>query len=141
MRKGGIGIPAADPEIFKKEGALCRSPWLVDEENSRFQMVFKGQINVRNYFLTNYFLVHWRIFKLCPFLHIIKAWWWNIIKFLNFTNAFRGDTQDFEDARLILTSPACKWLEKSRWLQKIGRAPKSASDFTLGKYCKLVLCQ
>ena len=56
------------------------------------------------------------IFKLCPFLHIIKALWWNLIKFLNFANAFRGDTQDFLDALLILTLPA------SKWLQKIGRA-------------------
>ena len=61
------------------------------------------------------------IFKLCPFLHIIKAWWWNLIKFLNFTNAFRGDTQDFEDARLILTSPACKWLQKSNTAWKVSR--------------------
>ena len=39
LRKGGIDIPGTDPEIFKKEGALCRPPFLVDEENSRFQMV------------------------------------------------------------------------------------------------------
>ena len=55
-------------------------------------------------------------FKLCPFLHIIKALWWNLIKFLNFANTFRGDTQDFLDTMLILTLPP------SKWLQKIGRA-------------------
>ena len=78
----------------------------------------------------------------CPFLYLVKAWWWNLITLLNFTKAFRGDIQDFEDARLILMSTACKWL------QKVGRsrnprAPssKSTSDFTLGKYSKLLLCQ
>ena len=78
----------------------------------------------------------------CPFSHLVKAWWWNLITFLNFTKAFRGYTQDFKVARLILTLPACKWL------QKVGRScatrsplSKSASDLTLGKYSKLLLCQ
>ena len=40
------------------EGAICRPPWLADEENFRFQMVSKGQNNVRNYkFLAKYFSV------------------------------------------------------------------------------------
>ena len=29
----------ADPEILKRGSALCRPPWLDDEENFRFQMV------------------------------------------------------------------------------------------------------
>ena len=29
----------ADPEILKREGALCRSPWLAGKENFRFQIV------------------------------------------------------------------------------------------------------
>ena len=29
----------ADAEILKRIGALCRSPWLADEENITFQMV------------------------------------------------------------------------------------------------------
>ena len=32
-------LTGADPEILKKGGALCRPPWLADEENFRFQMV------------------------------------------------------------------------------------------------------
>ena len=64
------------------------------------------------------------IFKLCPFLHIIKAWWWNLFKFLDFWKAFRGDTPDFENARLI---HACKWLQKIRPL------PKSAFDFWISR--------
>ena len=33
------GVPAeADPEILKREGALCRPPWLADEENFRFHV-------------------------------------------------------------------------------------------------------
>ena len=29
----------ADPEILERGGALCQSPWLVGEENVRFQMI------------------------------------------------------------------------------------------------------
>ena len=32
-------MAGADPEILKRGGALCRSPWLANEENFRFQMV------------------------------------------------------------------------------------------------------
>ena len=32
-------LTEADPEILKRGGALCRPPWLADEENFRFQMV------------------------------------------------------------------------------------------------------
>ena len=28
------------------------------------------------------------IFKFSPFLHLIKAWWWNFISFSRYTNAF-----------------------------------------------------
>ena len=28
-----------DPEILKRDGALCRSSWLADEENFRVKMV------------------------------------------------------------------------------------------------------
>ena len=38
----------ADPEILKRGGALCRPPWLADEEIVRFQMVYKGQNNFRS---------------------------------------------------------------------------------------------
>ena len=52
-----------DPEILKswgggggeeegwggcEGGAVCRPPWLADEENFSFQMIQKGQNNVRN---------------------------------------------------------------------------------------------
>ena len=38
---GGLDLPkkTQDPEILKKGGALCRPPWLADEENFRFQIV------------------------------------------------------------------------------------------------------
>ena len=29
----------ADPEILKREGPVCRPPWLADKENCRFQIV------------------------------------------------------------------------------------------------------
>ena len=32
-------LTGADPEILKRGGALCRPPWLADEDNFRFQMV------------------------------------------------------------------------------------------------------
>ena len=32
-------LAGADPEIFKRGGALCQSPWLTDVETFRFQMV------------------------------------------------------------------------------------------------------
>ena len=53
--------PGTDPEIlgrsvFLKGDALCWPPLLEEEENVRFQMVQKGQNNVRNYkFLAKYF--------------------------------------------------------------------------------------
>ena len=31
-------MPGTNPEILKKEDALCRPQWLGDEENFRFQM-------------------------------------------------------------------------------------------------------
>ena len=31
--------PGADQEILIRDGALCRLPWLADEENFSFQMV------------------------------------------------------------------------------------------------------
>ena len=119
FKKESIGIPGADPEIFKREGgegggralSVGYHGWPT-KKILGLRWSKKGKNDVRNYFLTNYFLTHWRIFKLCPFLHNIKAWWWNIIKLLNFTNTFKGDTQDVEDARLIVTSAACKWLQK-----------------------------
>ena len=50
---------------MKKGGALCRLPWLVDEENFRFQIVQKRQNNVRNYkLLTKYFYQHFQIFSI-----------------------------------------------------------------------------
>ena len=37
-----VGWTKVDPEILKwEEGTLCQPPWLVDEENFRFQMVYK----------------------------------------------------------------------------------------------------
>ena len=85
LKKEGIGIPTAAREILKKGGALCRLPWLAYEENSRFQV----KITLETTF--------WRITS------------WHID---NSTKAFRCDAQDFEDARLILTSAACKWFQK-----------------------------
>ena len=50
---------------MKKDGALCRLPWLVDKENFRFQIVQKRQNNVRNYkLLTKYFYQHFQIFSI-----------------------------------------------------------------------------
>ena len=55
----------ADPEIFKRGDALCRSPLLAGRENFRFQMTQKGQNNVRNYkFLANYFYQYFQIFPI-----------------------------------------------------------------------------
>ena len=43
-------ISGEGPEILKWErGGLCRRTWLADKENFRFQMVWEGQNNVRNY--------------------------------------------------------------------------------------------
>ena len=57
-------VTRRDPDILNKLGALCRPPWLADEENFRVQMVLKGQNNVRNYkFLANYFFQYFQIFK------------------------------------------------------------------------------
>ena len=58
---------------------------LADKEKCRFQMVYKGQNNVRNYkFLAN---ISVSIFKFSPFLYTMKAWRWNRINFLKFANA------------------------------------------------------
>ena len=43
------GVSGADPKILKRGGALSWSLWLAEEENFRFQMVYKGQNNVTNY--------------------------------------------------------------------------------------------
>ena len=56
--------------------------------------------------------------------------------------SFRGDTRwYFQDARMILTSTACKWLQKRKWLQKIGeggRLPLKFSKLRFSKSKKLV---
>ena len=75
----------ADPEILKSGGALYRPPWFADEENIRFQMVGKGQNNVRNYkFLSKYFYQH---FQFSSFLYTLKVCQWNIINFSKFAYA------------------------------------------------------
>ena len=53
-----------DPEILKR-GALCRPPWLVAEENFRFQIVCKGQNNFGEMFLSLFlnflhFYIQWK---------------------------------------------------------------------------------
>ena len=49
-------MTGADAEILKGCGALCWPPSLGDIENFRFEMIYKGQNNVRNYkFLAKYF--------------------------------------------------------------------------------------
>ena len=54
----------ADPEILKRGGVLCRPPWLADEENTRSQMVHRGQNKVRNYkCLAKYFYQCFQIFS------------------------------------------------------------------------------
>ena len=56
-------LSGADPEILERGGALYRPTWLMYEENFRFQMVWKGQNNVRNYkFSAKYFYQHFQIF-------------------------------------------------------------------------------
>ena len=68
------------------EGALCRSPWLVDGESIRFQVVLKRQNKVRNEnFWRN---VSINIFKLSSILDKINAWWWNLFNLLDFTKRF-----------------------------------------------------
>ena len=48
---------------FEKRGAVCRPPWLSDEENFRFQIVLKGQNNVTNYnFLVKHYFPYFQIF-------------------------------------------------------------------------------
>ena len=55
----------ADPEILKRDGALCWPPWLADKENFRFQMVWKDQNNLTNYnFLAKYFHQHFQILSI-----------------------------------------------------------------------------
>ena len=39
-------MSGANPEILKKGGALCRLPWLADEENFRFRSSKKAKITV-----------------------------------------------------------------------------------------------
>ena len=54
----------ADPDILKRGGALCWSPWLAEEKKTRFQMVWKGQNSGRNYkLLAKYFYEHFQIFS------------------------------------------------------------------------------
>ena len=59
------GVLGVDSKILKRGGALCWSLWLAEEENFRFQMVYKGQNNVTNYrFLEKYFYHHFQIFSI-----------------------------------------------------------------------------
>ena len=64
-----LGFTRADPEIFKREGAVCRPKWLVGEENFIFQMVQRGRNNVRNY-KSFWQDISISIFKFSPFLLI-----------------------------------------------------------------------
>ena len=58
-------LTGADPGILKRGGALWLPPWLTGEKDFRFQMVQKGQNNVRNYkFLAKYFSQHFQIFSI-----------------------------------------------------------------------------
>ena len=57
-----------DPEFLKRGYALCQSPWLVNEESFRFQMVQKGQNNVRLIkVFTKYFYQYFQIFSIFPY--------------------------------------------------------------------------
>ena len=50
---------------FGKMDGLCRPPRLATEENFRFQMVWKGQNNVRNYkFWAKYFYQYFQFFSI-----------------------------------------------------------------------------
>ena len=64
VRLRKCGKAEADPEFLKRGGTLCQLPQLADEKNFRFQMVSKGQNNVRNYkFLAKYFYQYFQIFS------------------------------------------------------------------------------
>ena len=55
----------ADPEILKRGDALFRPPWLTNEDNFRFKMVWKVQNNVTDYqFYIKYFNQHFQIFSI-----------------------------------------------------------------------------
>ena len=66
---------------FEKGGTLCRPPWLTDEENSRFQMVKKGQNNVRNYFLTNYFYQHFQTLSIFTYYNSLMMKSYQVFRF------------------------------------------------------------
>ena len=71
----------ADPEILKSGGALYRPPWFADEENIRFQMVGKGQNNVRNYkFLSKYFYQHFQIFFIFIYIKSLSMKYYQFFK-------------------------------------------------------------
>ena len=71
----------ADPEILKSGGALYRPPWFADEENIRFQMVRKGQNNLRNYkFLAKYFYQHFQIFFIFIYIKSLSMKYYQFFK-------------------------------------------------------------
>ena len=66
-------------------------------------MIEKGQHNVINdKFLMKYFYQYFQMLSIFTYYKSL------MMKFPDSANTFWGDTEDFEDARLILISPACK---------------------------------
>ena len=49
-------ISGADPEILKRGGALCRPPWLADEQNLDFRWSKKVKITLKLYVFGKIFL-------------------------------------------------------------------------------------
>ena len=92
----------ADQEILKWEVHSISATMVANKENFRFQM--------------KYF---YQYFQILSILTIIKAWWWSLISFSDSANTFSGSTGHFQDARVILASPVCRWFLKSKWLEKI----------------------
>ena len=61
-------MAGADPEILKRGGALCRSPWLANEENFRL----KTKITLQT--ISFWQNISINIFKSSPFLYTMKAY-------------------------------------------------------------------
>ena len=74
----------ADPEILKRGGALCRPPWLDNEENFRFQMVWKGKKALET--ISFWQNTSFSIFRFSPYLYLMKPGRRNLINFSKFTN-------------------------------------------------------
>ena len=75
------GVSGMDPKILKRGGALCWSLWLAEEDNFRFQMIYKGQNNVTNYkFFAKYLYHHFQIFSIFKYNESLPMKFYQIFK-------------------------------------------------------------